>query len=183
MLALGGTTRGDQYDTIDSTGQLTLGGTLAVSLTNGFIPAVGNSFDILNWASLSGTFSSVKLPTLPGGLTWNTNQLYTTGTISVGGVPGDYNHNGIVDSADYVLWRDALGSTINPAADGNGNGVIDQADYDVWRSHFGQTAGNGTGVSTPAAVPEPMSLLLLIMATACACNRRTSREFQKVDRV
>ena len=55
--------------------------------------------------------------------------------------PGDYNRNGVVDTVDYVLWRDALGHE-GPAfsgADGNGNGRVDQADYDVWASHFGQT--------------------------------------------
>ena len=23
-------------------------------------------------------------------------------------IPGDYNHNGVVDAADYVVWRKAL---------------------------------------------------------------------------
>ena len=82
------------------TGNLNLGGMLAVSLINGFMPTAGNSFDLFDWASLDGTFASMQLPTLPGGLTWNISQLYTTGVLSVGGVLGDYNHNGVVDGAD-----------------------------------------------------------------------------------
>jgi hypothetical protein len=131
-MELGGTTRGTQYDAIVSTGNLKFGGSLLVSLLNGFAPAVGNSFDLFDWSTLSGTFANIQLPKLAGGLTWNTSQLYTTGTLSVGGVPGDYNHDGTVDAADYTIWRDTLGSTTDLRADGNGNGVIDQADFGVW---------------------------------------------------
>ncbi len=60
---------------------------------------------------------------------------------------GDYNHNGTVDAADYVVWRDTLGSTTDFRANGNNDGasmdVIDQADYDTWRSAFGQGSGGG----------------------------------------
>jgi hypothetical protein len=43
-------------------------------------------------------------------------------------VPGDYNHNGIVDAADYSVWRDSLGRTGSGlAVDGNGDGMIDRA--------------------------------------------------------
>lgn len=55
---------------------------------------------------------------------------------------GDYNHNGVVDAADYIIWRRTLGTSIaaTTGADGSGNGVVDQADYDIWRAHFGITA-------------------------------------------
>jgi Metallo-peptidase family M12B Reprolysin-like/Dockerin type I domain len=66
---------------------------------------------------------------------------------------GDFNHNGIVDAADYTLWRDTLNSTTNLAADGDKSGKIDQGDYAVWKNNFGRT-GSGAGGSA-AAVPEP----------------------------
>jgi len=53
--------------------------------------------------------------------------------------PGDFNLNGVVDSADYVLWRNTKGSTLDLRADGNGDGVVDNADYQIWRANFGNT--------------------------------------------
>jgi hypothetical protein len=45
-----------------------------------------------------------------------------------------------------------------------------QNDYDIWRTNFGQTVGDGS--SSQAAVPEPTSILLLVVALAMwRCNR------------
>jgi hypothetical protein len=69
--------------------------------------------------------------------------------------PGDYNDDGTVTAADYVVWRHTLGQTVpelGRGADGDGDGIITAADYDVWRAHFGETAA---GASLPTGVPEP----------------------------
>jgi hypothetical protein len=92
--------------------------------------------------------------------------------ISPVGLAGDFNHNGIVDAADYVLWKNG-----DPAADANGDSVIDQTDYNAWYSNFGNTnpgPGAGSGLGS-AAVPEPASLWLVIMGLAMAWSRRGSR--------
>ncbi len=89
--------------------------------------------------------------------------------------PGDYNADGKVDAADYVVWRQAQANPMDLRADGNANGVIDAGDYDVWRSHFGSVYGSGTGLS--AAVPEPTSIAIFlvgILATLTA-RRRPSK--------
>jgi hypothetical protein len=77
---------------------------------------------------------------------------------------GDYNQNGLVDAADYTLWRDTLGQSVpnGTGADGNGDGVVNQADYDVWKAHFG-TSG-AIAVSAPAPVPEPNGVALFLTA-------------------
>lgn len=74
-------------------------------------------------------------------------------------VAGDYNRNGAVDAADFLLWRVTIGDTvtIGSGADGNSDGVVNELDYAVWRQHFGAVSGNGMGAV--AAVPEPSSMI------------------------
>ena len=160
---------------MDASGTVSLTGTISVTLAPTFTPAAGNSFDIFDWGILTAELVTFNLPVLPGALTWDTSQFLSTGVISVVGppVPGDYNGNGIVDAADYTIWRDTLGSTTNLAADGNGNGMIDSGDYGVWKSNFGNHLGSGSGAS--AAVPEPETLVLLLAgATTLLIRRRAA---------
>ena len=83
------------------------------------------------------------------------------------GVPaGDYNGNGIIDAADYTVWRDTLGQAVTPfsGADGNGDGMITSADLDIWKGNFGKTIPN-LGSGAGAAIPEPNSALLLLLGS------------------
>jgi hypothetical protein len=138
-------------------GTAALDGMLKVSLLGPFLPAAGNSFDILDWnVAPSGEFTSAQLPMLAAGLMWNSSQLYTTGILSVT-ILGDYNGSGTVDAADYVLWRKTDGT---------------QAGYDAWRTHFGETVSGGSVASANATVPEPATLVLLMYAAAGWCLRR-----------
>lgn len=172
-MELGGMTPGAQYDQLLVSGALSLGGSLEVSLINGFSPIAGQSFNILDWGSLVGTFSALNLPSLTG-LAWDTSQLYTTGVLSVAaaGLPGDYNQNGTADAADYVLWRKNLGSSISLPND-NTPGVGPD-DYDRWRSHFGQTLGGGTAESLHS-VPEPIHSANLLMFVVAGSTFRLTR--------
>jgi hypothetical protein len=65
---------------------------------------------------------------------------------------GDYNANGTVDAADYVLWRD------NPTAHGG-----DPAGYNTWRENFGKTLAGGAVVDG-SAIPEPSAFMLAMIA-------------------
>ncbi len=85
---------------------------------------------------------------------------------------GDYNHDGIVDAADYVVWRNSVGSTTDLAADGNQDGLVDSGDYDLWRSHFGESSAAGVGA---ARVPEPPALALSVVAFVLVFARHTRR--------
>ena len=90
---------------------------------------------------------------------------------------GDYNGNGTVDTADYVIWRKALGqsdmSPIGFLADGDGDGQVDQNDYNIWRTNYGETTARGSLGS--AGVPEPAAWLMLVVAFlplfGAACRR------------
>ena len=82
------------------------------------------------------------------------------------------NRNGVVDAADYLLWRESRGQTgWGLAADGDLNGRIDTADYSMWRSHFGQLAGSGTVIG--AAVPEPSTTIMILGALIAVAMRRS----------
>jgi hypothetical protein len=86
--------------------------------------------------------------------------------MSAAAVPGDYNGNGTVDAADYVLWRDG-GPLQNEVAD---PGTVSAADYDAWRARFGNPSAGGVG--SFAAVPEPAAAVALIIAGACVLATR-----------
>ena len=95
----------------------------------------------------------------------------TTGVLSVSavaGVPGDYNNNGAVDAADYVLWRGG-GPLANEV---DAPGTVNAADYAAWRARFGNTSASGSGFANATAVPEPASILLI---AAAACTFRARR--------
>jgi hypothetical protein len=83
------------------------------------------------------------------------------------GVPaGDYNEDGAVDTADYVVWRETLGQAVTAwdGADGTGDGMVTQADYDAWRLNFGKTIPNLSGSgSSLAEVPEPGAVGFLLL--------------------
>ena len=87
-IEIAGLIPGSEYDAVHVSGALTLlGGTLDVSFLDGFAAGAGDSFDILDFASLSGTFSALHLPALGGGLYWDSSNLYATGALSVQAVP------------------------------------------------------------------------------------------------
>ncbi len=68
-------------DLLDVGGTLTLDGWLEVSLIGG-TPEHGDTFDILDWGTLVGTFDEIHLPTLPARMHWITSNLYVDGTIT-----------------------------------------------------------------------------------------------------
>ncbi len=80
----------------------------------------------------------------------------TTLVLSSDGLAGDFNGNGIVDAADFTVWRDTFGATGDGlAADANYDRVVDTRDYDIWVENFG-AKDSGPNRS----VPEPSSMLL-----------------------
>lgn len=92
----------------------------------------------------------------------------------VAGVPGDYNENGSVDAADYVVWRNNDG-TNNPLPNDNGLGVpIGSTHYDLWRANFGGTfPASGSVIG---AVPEPASAVLILLGITCWRPRKRAAQ-------
>jgi YVTN family beta-propeller protein len=82
-VVIGGLTAGKQYSQLNVPGSASLGGTLNVSLINGFTPAAGNQFVILTAGSLSNQFVTTNLPALPPNLSWMVNYSATQVVLSV----------------------------------------------------------------------------------------------------
>jgi choice-of-anchor C domain-containing protein len=134
----------------------------------------GSTANIMNYTLFTAIFvadsptSTLQFTALNSG-PWGIT-LDAVSVVDVAQELGDYNHNGVVDAADYTVWRDTLGSTTNLAADGNSNGMIDAGDYGVWKSNFGNHAGTGASVKT--SVPEPTTLMMLLTGILTMCSRR-----------
>ena len=136
-------------------------GTISLSIDGG--PAFGNSFTfdgvssgyISLFSNIAGSPTDIKFAQLE-------NLVITgLGTITNPGLPGDFNDDGIVDAADYAVWRDNLGGD-SSSLNGNGAGgaTVTSADYDLWRLSFGD--GSSAALGTVAtAVPEPAAIVLL----------------------
>jgi hypothetical protein len=76
---------------------------------------------------------------------------------------GDYDLDGTVDAADYVVWRKTDGT---------------QDGYNPWRANFGQTIGSGAALPSaerlPIAVPEPAGWVMLLTAMLAMFSRRSN---------
>jgi autotransporter-associated beta strand protein len=95
------------------------------------------------------------------------------GLLAAAAIAGDYNGDGVVNVADYQMWRSLLGSVVTPGtkADGNGNGIIDAGDYLAWRKLMSTGGGSSMG---GGEIPEPSALLLAITALVLFPTRRVS---------
>lgn len=93
--------------------------------------------------------------------TFITTDFTVTRAAAPAGATGDYNDDGIVDAADYTVYKDAEGTSVVLANDMVG-GTIGAAHYAQWASNFGQSLSG----SSSSAVPEPTSLVLLAASLA-----------------
>jgi hypothetical protein len=126
---------------------------------------------------LFGTFGSV---TFLGDTTATVNYDYVNGDIFLNnfmsteppGIVGDYNDNGVVDGADYVVYRNSLGQAVTLPNDDTPGSVL-PVDYDRWRTNFGLSSGAGAAVS----IPEPTTMAsAALLAALSVSTRRLRRE-------
>lgn len=84
---------------------------------------------------------------------------------------GDYNDDGVVDAADYTVWRDNEGAAAGALPNDLDGGVIGQAQYDTWVANF--------GASLPAigasAIPEPTAAVLMLASCVLVLAPSRSR--------
>lgn len=88
-------------------------------------------------------------------------------------LPGDFNGDGLVDGADFTVWRDAEGASVavGTSADGNFDGRVTDADYEVWKTNFGSAVVSG-GSAAGAQVPEPETAVIAVLLLAAGATTR-----------
>lgn len=75
---------------------------------------------------------------------------------------GDFNNDGVVDAADYVVWRNASPTATLP--NDRTPGAVSASDYDDWRVNFGKSKVASGAELANNAVPEPASFIMLLFA-------------------
>jgi autotransporter-associated beta strand protein len=172
---------------LDTIGVVDTSDLINVTLTDG-LTIEGGSVVIANAGAMTdGTYTLINYtgtimgsgvstflstpPTGPAGFAYslinNTSNTSIDLVVTAAGVPGDYNGNGVVDAADYVIWRKHLGTNtqLTNEVAGVTPGSVTQEDFDAWRSRFGNTSGSGTGggLAGEQAVPEPTTILFVLV--------------------
>src|SRR5262249_55609844 len=94
----------------------------------------------------------------------------------------DFNGDGVVDLADYAIWKAHVGIMSGATVldgDADGDGDVDGADFLKWQRNVGKPmpwngAGSGSGSGSQLSpVREPASLMLLACGSlALAFGRR-----------
>jgi hypothetical protein len=102
----------DDRDHVTISDTANLRGALDVRLTDGFVPAVGDSFSLLKYSSRRGAFTALYLPALPSDRAWHVDYGTIALTLSVIAappiVPGDLNCDGVVNFKDINAFVLAL---------------------------------------------------------------------------
>ncbi|TWT66759.1 hypothetical protein Pla123a_46470 [Posidoniimonas polymericola] len=93
--------------------------------------------------------------------------------VGVTALSGDFNADGLVNAADYTVWRDNFGAADEGALNGAGNGAggVDDADYDLWAANYGESTPQ-PGVAATGAAPEPSAIVLLLGLASAPLLRR-----------
>jgi hypothetical protein len=81
-------------------------------------------------------------------------------------IPGDFNYDGTVNAADYVVWRKTDDM---------------QAGYVAWRSHFGEPPSSGASNIANASVAKPPILVMLMIAVTGRTLRQRKKHHQLVN--
>ncbi len=162
-IEIAGLTAGSEFDQLSIAGDLNLGGDLIVSLLGGFTLGTSMEFVIAEIdGTLTGTFAGLADGALVGnfggtdlfidydGGDGNDVALFTAG------LPGDFDNDGDVDGADFLVWQ----------RDPNVGLLTD------WQTNYGTTAPLAVAATT---VPEPHSVLAILLASLSGIAWRRCR--------
>jgi hypothetical protein len=140
-----------EYDQLNISGHAQLNGLMTVDLIHGFLPQIGNTFDIMNFASESGTFSMVL------------------------GLPINGEEHFVLEYNPTDLTLDVVSG---PLLGADNDGTILIASNVAPGSTSGITFGTASDYSPSSSTPEPGSLLLFgsgLLCVAYSVHRRMTK--------
>ena len=71
------------FDVIETTGSIFANGILDIAFGEGFLPSVGQSFDLFDFGTINGEFDLIQ----SGGIQLDTSDLFIGGSVSIAAVP------------------------------------------------------------------------------------------------
>jgi T5SS/PEP-CTERM-associated repeat protein len=181
QMELGGTQRGSQYDAIDASGLVTLGGKLELSLINGYQPAYLVQHKLIDAAGLSGIFGPGPLlqitPTKVMAISYVNGDVFATAAL-----PGDADINGQVNFGDLLLLAQNYGTLGKSwiTGDFTGDGAVDFNDLLRLAQNY-NTSLSGSSLQgdfesdwamARGMVPEPASLAMIGALASIGFRRR-----------
>jgi len=176
-VAFGIETAAGTADSLTVTGNAVIAGALSVSADGAATFTLGDEYNLITAASVTGTFDTTSLPTLTGGLGFDVLYEATRvalAVIALNSLTGDYNADGFVSQGDLDLVLLNWGDTTAPAGfdenalagGGPFDNLISQNELD------GVLLNWGNGTPPVAAIPEPTSALLILTPLLAASRRR-----------
>ncbi len=166
-------------------GNVVLDGILNLSLLDGFMPTPGQSFALFEGAvgSITGAFDVINGP-LFNGLTFDVLQNASSVMLQVvesDFLPGDFNHDGVVNGADLTNWQTGFGASgfaTHAQGDADGDAAVDGADFLAWQRQLGAVTPEAAAVGS---APEPGTLPLLAISVLGLAVRARRRRLRSAD--
>jgi hypothetical protein len=166
-IEIGGVAQGTQFDFVNVTEDVQLGGLLDLKRIGGFVPGPSQNFIIMSADAISGAFANVasgqRLAMNGGsgsflvhygpGSPFNPNQVVLSNFQASSGPAGDFDSDGYVDGRDFLVWQ--RGQSPNPNS---------AADLAAWRNNFGFSGLAASGTT----IPEPRAEMLAFCLALCA---------------
>jgi hypothetical protein len=169
------------FDRLVVSGDAVLDGYLNIDIDAGFVPMLGQTFNIITANSISGAFDLVDMSGVPPGLTFAVDYLLNAVQLKVVSKPffsADFDDDGDVDATDYAIWKSAF--DLNQLGDANGDNLSNGADYVLWRKQLGSVPSPGAAAAAPEPSALAIALVLLTMLTAIGPRSRAVHSISPV---
>ncbi|HYO26387.1 MAG TPA: hypothetical protein VEQ85_15710 [Lacipirellulaceae bacterium] len=154
---------GQEHSRLEVSGPVTLDGDLGLFLNDAYLPELGDSFEIIEAQSVTGTFDDILAPNISG---FDFSLEYMENSVILNVIAGfvfsaDFNGDGFVNGADLATILSNFGTGTTPMqGDADGDGDVDGNDFQIWQN----TQGPVNVLPAVGAVPEPASAALAAMA-------------------